>query len=82
MHTRLLTGDDLVGSLVQVLVEVEAVGGMACGVDGFHPKSVLSLMFIKHCSCRFNQCTVLPLRDAILLRGVWSGEFMLDAFFI
>jgi hypothetical protein len=38
MHTRLLTGDDLVGSLVQVLVEVEAVGGMACGVDGFHPK--------------------------------------------
>jgi hypothetical protein len=38
MHTRLLTGDDFVGSLVQVLVEVEAVGGMACGVDGFRPK--------------------------------------------
>jgi hypothetical protein len=38
MHTRLLTGDDFVGSLVQVLVEVEMVCGMACGVDGFHPK--------------------------------------------
>jgi hypothetical protein len=38
MHTRLLTGDDLVGSLVQVLVEVEAVGGMANDVDGFRPK--------------------------------------------
>jgi hypothetical protein len=38
VHTRLLTGDDLIGSLVQVLVEVEAVGGMACGVDGFCPK--------------------------------------------
>jgi hypothetical protein len=38
MNARLLTGDDLVESLVQVLVEVEAVGGMACGVDGFRPK--------------------------------------------
>jgi hypothetical protein len=25
---------------------------------------------------------VLPLHNAILLRGVWSGEFKLDAFFI
>jgi hypothetical protein len=38
MHTRLVTGDDLAGSLVQVLVDVDAVGGMACGVDGFRPK--------------------------------------------
>jgi hypothetical protein len=38
MHTRLLTSDDLIGSLVQVLVEVEAVGGVASGVDGFCPK--------------------------------------------
>jgi hypothetical protein len=38
MHTRLLTGDDFVRSLVQVLVEIEAVGGMACSVDGFRPK--------------------------------------------
>jgi hypothetical protein len=38
MNTRLLTGDDFIGSLVQVLVEVEAVGAMACSVDGFHPK--------------------------------------------
>jgi hypothetical protein len=38
MQTRLFTGDDLVGSLVQVPVEVEAVGGMSCGVDGFCPK--------------------------------------------
>jgi hypothetical protein len=38
VHTRFLTSDDLVGNLVQVLVEVEAVDGMACGVDGFCPK--------------------------------------------
>jgi hypothetical protein len=38
MHIRLFMSDDLVGSLVQVLVEVEAVGGVACGVDGFRPK--------------------------------------------
>jgi hypothetical protein len=34
----LLTGDDFVWSLVQVLVKVEAIGSMACGVDGFCPK--------------------------------------------
>jgi hypothetical protein len=38
MHARLLTGDDLVGSLVRVLGEVDAVGSMACGVDGLRPK--------------------------------------------
>jgi hypothetical protein len=38
VHTRLLTGDDLIASLVKVLVEVEVVGGMACNVDGFLPK--------------------------------------------
>jgi NurA-like 5'-3' nuclease len=37
VHTRFITGDDRPGGLVQVLVEVEAVGGMACGVDGFRP---------------------------------------------
>jgi hypothetical protein len=77
-----LDGHDLVGSLVQVLVEVEAVGGMACSVDGFRPKRVWSLVIIKHCPCRFNQCTVLPLNNVILLSSVWSREFMLDAFFI
>jgi hypothetical protein len=38
VQTRLVTGVDLVLSLVQVLVEIEAVGGMTCGVDGFCPK--------------------------------------------
>ena len=82
MHLRFVTGDYLVWSLAQILVDVEAVDCMASGVDCFGSKAIQGLVLIKHGSCGFNQGPILPLHNAVLLRSVWSGEFMLDSFFI
>ena len=82
MHLRFVTGDYLVWSLAQVLVDVEVVDCMASGVDCFGPKTIRSLVLIKHGSCGFNQCPIIPLHNAILLWSIWSVEFMLDSFFI
>ena len=51
-------------------------------VDCFGPKAIRNLVLIKHGSCGFNQRPILPLHYTVLLRGIWSGEFMLDPFFI
>ena len=82
MHLRFVTGDYLVWSLAQVLVDVEPVDCMASGVDCFGPKAIRGLVLIKYGSCGFNQGSILSLHNAILLRSVWSGEFMHDSFFI
>jgi hypothetical protein len=82
VHLEFVTGDYLVGCLAQVFVEVEAVDSMANHIDCFAPKDIRSLVLIKHCSCGFNRCPILPLYNTILLRCVWSGELMLDSFFI
>ena len=82
MHLRFVTGDYLVWSLAQVFVDVEAVDCMTSGVDCFGPKAIRGLVLIKRGSCGFNQSSILPVHNAILLRSVWSGEFMLDSFFI
>ena len=76
MHFRFVTGDYLVWSLAQVLVDVEAVDCMASGVDCFGPKAIRGLVLIEHGSCGFDQGSILPLHNAILLRSVWSGEFL------
>ena len=82
MHLRFVTRDYLIWSLAQVLVDVETVDCMASGVDCFGPKAIRGPVLIKHGSCGFNQGSILPLHNAILLRSVWSAEFMLDSFFI
>src|SRR6185312_13725973 len=82
MHLRLVTGDYLIGCLAQIPVDVETVDGMTRRVDSFGPKAIRSFVLIKHGSCGFNQCPILSLHYTILLRGIWSGEFMLDPFFI
>ena len=82
MHLRLVTGDYLVGCLAQILVDIETIYGMTRRVDCFGPKAIRSLVLIKHGSCGFNQCPILPLHYTISLRGIWSGGFMLDPFFI
>jgi hypothetical protein len=82
VHLGFVTGDYQVGCLAQVFVEVEAVDAMASHIDCFSPKNIQSIIFIKHGSCGFNQCSIFSFQNAILLRGVWSGEFMLDPFFI
>jgi hypothetical protein len=59
-------------------VKVEPVDGVASGVDCFRPKSVWSLVFIKHGPCHI-QWSFLPLHYTILLRCVGRRELMLDA---
>ena len=51
---------------------------MTRGVDGFGPKVVWRLELRHHGPCRIHQCPVLPLRNTVLLRGVWCGILMLD----
>ena len=82
MHLRLVTGNYFVGSLAQILVDVETGDGMTRRVDSFGPKAIRSLVLIKHGSCGFNQRSILSVHYTILLRGIWSREFMLDPFFI
>jgi hypothetical protein len=82
VHLGFVNGDYLIGCLAQVFLEVEAVDGMTRRIDCFSPKDIQSLVLIKHCSCGFNQCPILPLYNTILLRCVWCGELMLDSFFI
>jgi hypothetical protein len=60
-------------------VKIEAVDSMTCGVDCFGPIVVRSLVFIKHYTCHVNESMVLSLNHPILLRGIWSQKFMLDA---
>jgi hypothetical protein len=68
--------------LAQVVVKVETIDCMISGVDCFGPKSIRGLVLIKHGSCSFNQSSILPFHNTILLRSAWSEEFMLDSFFI
>ena len=76
MHLRFVTHDNFVGCLAQILVKVETVDCTTSGVDCFSPKDIRSLVLIKHGSCGFNQCPILPFHNVILLRSLWNREFM------
>src|SRR4051812_12667876 len=78
LEIGLVTGEYLIWSLVQALAEVEPIGCMTRGVDGFGPKVLWRLELRHHGPCRIHQRPVLPLRYTILLRGVWCGILMLD----
>ena len=70
LEVGLVTGEYLIWSLVQALAEVEPIGCMTRGVDGFGPKVVGRLELCHHGPCRVHQCPILPLHYTILLRGV------------
>ena len=75
----LLGSKEVIGCLVQKLVKINTVDYMACSVNGFRPEFSWSLVFIKHRPSHLNECLVLALHDAILLRCIWSRELMSDA---
>jgi hypothetical protein len=77
----LIPGEELIRRLVVHRAEEEAVEDMNRGGNSFSPKVMGRLELIQHGSCHLNDRTVLPLHHAILLRGVRSGEFMLDPLF-
>ncbi|PVH66206.1 hypothetical protein PAHAL_1G178200 [Panicum hallii] len=55
---------------------------MTCRVDCFRPKLIRDLVFIKHCPCGFNESSIFPFNNSILLWSIWNGEFMTNALFI
>ena len=71
--------EKFIGRLLQEAVEIDPVGCMTCGVDGFRPKSLWDAIIIQHCSCKSDQGPILPLHHSILLGCVSWWEFMLDA---
>ena len=75
----LLTSQEFIGCLLQKLVKVNTVDDMACSINGFGPELSWSLLFIKHRPRHLNECSILVLHDAILLRCVRSRELMSDA---
>src|SRR3989337_4085258 len=73
LEVGLVAGKDLIWSLVQAFAEVEPIGSMTCGVDGFGPKVVRRFEFRHHGPYRIHQRPVLSLCDTIFLRGIWCG---------
>src|SRR3989337_4217264 len=61
LEVGLLAGEYFIWSLVQAFAEVEPIGCMTCGVDGFSPKVVRRLKLRHDGPCRFHQRPVLPL---------------------
>ena len=55
LEVGLVTGEYLIWSLVQALAEVEPIGCMTHGVDGFGPKVVRRLELRHHGPCRIHQ---------------------------
>src|SRR3990170_4069920 len=78
LEVGLVTGEYFIWSLVQAFAEIEPIGCMTSGVDGFGPKVVRRLELRHHGPCHIHQCPVLPLRYTILLRGVRCGILMLN----
>ena len=54
---------------------------MACGRDSFRPKIVVRLVLHHHGSSGFDQGSILPFGDPILLGSIGCGVLMLNAFF-
>jgi hypothetical protein len=54
---------------------------VACGRDSFRPKIVVRFVFHHHGSSGFDQGSILPFGDPILLGSIWRGVLMLDYFF-
>jgi len=78
LEVGLVAGKYFIWSLVQAFAEVEPIGCMTSGVDGFGPKVVWRLELRHHGPCRVHQRPVLPLRYTVLLRGIRCGILMLD----
>ena len=54
---------------------------MTSGRDSFGPKIVVGLVLHHHSSSGFNQGSILPFGDSILLRSLSCGVLALNAFF-
>src|SRR3990170_2721718 len=78
LEVGLVAGEYLIWSLVQVFAEIEPIGCMTSGVDGFGPKVVWRFELRHHGPCHIHYSPVLPLLYTIFLRGVRCRILMLD----
>ena len=69
----LLTNEEFIGCFLQKLVKINTVDDMACSINSFRLELSWSLVSIEHRPSHLNECSVLALYDAILLRCVRSG---------
>ena len=60
-------------------MKIYSIDDVACSINGFGLEFSWSLVLIEHRPCHLNECSVLVLHDAILLRCVRSRELMCDA---
>src|SRR6266496_3634577 len=51
----LLTSQKFIRCLLEELVKINPVDGMACGINGFRTELSWSLVLIKHRSCHLNE---------------------------
>src|ERR1041385_1087573 len=75
-NIQLVTSDKLMRSFLQKFVKVNLVDDMTCSVNCFGPEPDRSLVFIKHSSGHFNEISIFPLNNTILLRCISSRELM------
>ena len=82
LHLAHLAGalsEEFIGCFLQKLVKINTVDDMACSINSFRLELSWCLVFIEHRPSHLNECSVLALHDAILLRSVRSEELMSDA---
>src|SRR5688572_33351871 len=75
-------GKEFVGGLLEKVMQIELVYGVASCVHSFRPKPLGRLELFKHRSCHVDKRPVLPLYHTVLLWCVGSGELVLDAFLL
>src|SRR3954465_672115 len=63
-------------------MKIHPIDDVAGSVDCFSPPPKRSVVFSKHRSSHLDEGSVLPFKDAILLRSVWCRELMSDAHLI
>jgi hypothetical protein len=78
----LVTGKELIRSLLEKLVKIETVCGMTSRINYLSPKPVGSLVLIEYDSCHLYESPILPFSYLILLWSVRGGKLMLHVFFI
>src|SRR5688500_14904636 len=77
-----VTGKEFVGGLLEKVMQIEPVYGVASCVHSFRPKPLGRLELSKHRSRHVDKSPILSLYHTVLLWCVGSREIVLDAFLL
>ena len=78
-HIGLFVSEEFISSFLEEFVKIYPIDDVARSINNFRPELSWCLVFIEHRPSHLNECSVLALHDAILLRSVWSRKLMSDA---